>query len=86
MANVVMYSTAYCPYCMRARQLLEQKGVIFEEIRVDLYPEKREQMIEKSGGYTVPQLFINDVAIGGCDELYALEAQGRLDDMLKEKG
>ena len=86
MANVVMYSTAYCPFCMRARQLLEDKKVIFEEIDVDLNPERRAEMVERSGRRTVPQIFIDGISIGGWDELSALEAQGRLDGMLIEKG
>ncbi|MGQ3888754.1 glutaredoxin 3 [Legionella sp. CNM-1927-20] len=84
MANVVMYSTSYCPYCMRAKQLLDSKGVSYQEIRVDEEPEKREEMMAKSGRRTVPQIFINNQSIGGCDDLYALESQGRLDQLLKD--
>ncbi|MGL6028735.1 MAG: glutaredoxin 3 [Legionella sp.] len=83
MAEVIMYSTGYCPYCTRARALLEQKKVDFTDIRIDLHPELRDEMISKSGGTTVPQIFINGQAIGGCDDLYALEAQGTLNQLLK---
>ena len=83
MVEVIMYSTGYCPYCTRARALLEQKKVGFTDIRVDLHPELRDEMISKSGGTTVPQIFINGQVIGGCDDLYALEAQGTLNQLLK---
>ena len=83
MAEVVMYSTGYCPYCMRARELLQQKKVLFTDIRIDLQPELREEMLQKSHRHTVPQIFINGQHIGGCDDLYALEAQGKLDQLLK---
>lgn len=79
-----MYSTAYCPFCIRGRELLRRKNIEFEEIRVDIQPELRDEMIKKSGGrYTVPQIFINDHAIGGCDDLYTLEHQGKLDQLLR---
>jgi len=84
MANVVVYSSNYCPYCIRAKQLLNSKNIAFEEINVDGEPEIRQQMTEKSGRRTVPQIFINDAAIGGCDDLYALEATGQLDKLLTE--
>ncbi|MCC5014140.1 MULTISPECIES: glutaredoxin 3 [Legionella] len=83
MAEVIMYSTAYCPYCMRARQLLESKGVSYTDIRIDDEPAKRDEMIAKSGRHTVPQIFINGQPIGGCDDMYALEHQGRLDELLR---
>ncbi|HHF7344772.1 TPA: glutaredoxin 3 [Legionella feeleii] len=83
MAEVIMYSTAYCPYCMRARQLLESKGVSYTDIRIDDEPAKRDEMIAKSGRRTVPQIFINGQPIGGCDDMYALEHQGRLDELLR---
>lgn len=83
MPVVIMYSTGYCPYCIRARDLLKQKNVSFTEIRVDEQPELREEMIRKSGRHTVPQIFINGHHIGGCDDLYALEAQGKLNPLLK---
>lgn len=83
MAEVIMYSTGSCPYCIRARDLLNEKNISFTDIRVDLQPELREEMIVKSGRRTVPQIFINGQAIGGCDDLYALEAQGKLNQLLK---
>jgi glutaredoxin 3 len=83
MVDVVMYSTLYCPYCSRAKDLLHKKQIDFTEIRVDLHPEFREEMITKSGRHTVPQIFINGQAIGGCDDLYALEHQGKLDQLLR---
>jgi glutaredoxin 3 len=78
-----MYSTAVCPYCIRAEKLLNRKGVTdIEKIRIDLEPERREEMIRRTGRRTVPQLFIGDVHVGGCDDLHALDRQGRLDLML----
>lgn len=83
MAEVIMYSTGSCPYCIRAKDLLNKKNVSFTDIRVDLQPELRGEMMVKSGRRTVPQIFINGQAIGGCDDLYALEAQGKLNQLLK---
>lgn len=83
MVQVIMYTTGYCPYCAKARDLLHQKSVIFNDIRIDLQPELRDEMISKSGRRTVPQIFINGQHIGGCDDLYALEAQGKLNQLLK---
>ena len=84
MANVIVYSSAHCPYCVMAKQLLDRKGVDYEEIRVDLDPSRREEMMKKSRQRTVPQIFIDDRPIGGCDDLYALDAQGMLDRLLKK--
>ena len=84
--SVIMYSTGYCPYCARARKLFEMKGVDYREIRIDDHPEKREEMIAKSGRNTVPQIFINGQHIGGCDDMYALENQGKLDKLLQKLG
>jgi glutaredoxin 3 len=86
MPDVVMYSTGFCPYCVRARMLLERKGVAFTEIRVDLQPQQRTEMIQRSGRTSVPQIFIGDVHVGGCDDMYALEHQGRLDPLLSAAG
>jgi glutaredoxin 3 len=80
--RVVMYSTAWCPYCARARELFEKKGVAFEEIDIDTLPQARADMIRKCGGDTVPQIFIGETHVGGSDELYALESAGSLDSML----
>ena len=85
MAKVEVYSSMWCPFCYRAKQLLKKKDVAFEEIDVDGDPAVRAAMRERaSGRHTVPQIFINDNGIGGCDELYALESQGKLDDLLNE--
>jgi len=82
--KVVMYSTGWCPYCSRARELLKNKGVDFEEIDVDARPKARTEMMARSGGRrTVPQIFIGATHVGGCDDLLALEAGGRLDTLLK---
>ena len=85
MARVEIYTTEYCPYCIRARMLLNDKGVPFEEFDVGADPALRAQMVERAGGRrTVPEIFINGRIIGGFDELYALEQEGRLDAMLAE--
>jgi len=82
--KVLVYSTDWCPYCSRARRLLEAKGVAYEEIDVDVVPGAREQMMARSGGRdSVPQIFIGAHHVGGSDELAALEAAGRLDPLLK---
>ena len=79
MRVVKMYTTAVCPYCIRAKQILKAKGVEqIEEIRVDTDPQARAQMMEITGRRTVPQIFIGDAHVGGCDELLALDAQGGL--------
>jgi glutaredoxin 3 len=83
MARVLMYSTAVCPYCMRAEQLLHSKGVTeIEKIRVDLQPELRLAMMEKTGRRTVPQIYINDEHVGGYDDLAALDHAGTLESLL----
>ena len=81
--QVLMYSTRYCPFCIRARALLESKGVPCEDVRVDEHPWRRREMMEKSNRYTVPQIWIGEKHIGGCDELFALEREGRLDEELR---
>jgi glutaredoxin 3 len=81
--KVVIYSTGWCPYCSRAKQLLESKGVDFEEIDVDARPEARAEMMTRSGRRSVPQIFIGATHVGGCDDLHELEASGRLDTLLK---
>jgi thioredoxin reductase (NADPH) len=84
MKNVVVYSKDYCPYCVRAKELLSSKGVKYEEIQVDVHPERMPEMIEKAnGGKTVPQIFIDEQHVGGCDDLYALEREGKLDGLLQ---
>jgi len=81
--KVVVYLTGWCPYCTRAKQLLERKGVDFEEIDVDARPEARKDMTARSGRSSVPQIFIGATHVGGCDDLHELEASGRLDTLLK---
>jgi glutaredoxin 3 len=81
--KVVVYLTGWCPYCTRAKQLLDRKGVDFEEIDVDARPEARKEMTARSGRSSVPQIFIGATHVGGCDDLHALEASGRLDSLLK---
>jgi len=83
MAKVVIYTTNYCPYCDRAKSLLQMKGAQYDEIRVDRDEQARAEMMEKSGRRTVPQIFINEQPIGGFDDLWALEQQGKLDQLLK---
>jgi glutaredoxin 3 len=81
--QVEMYASDWCGYCRRARALLEKKGVAFTEIDVDMIPGARAEMVARGGGDTVPQVFIGGRAVGGCDELQALDAAGRLDPLLK---
>ncbi len=83
MQSVKMYSSAWCPYCIRAKQLLEAKGVQdLEEILVDQAPEERRRMMEITGRRTVPQIFIGETHVGGCDDLVALDSRGALDPLL----
>ena len=79
---VTLYTTRYCPYCIRAKRLFDDKGVRYTDIAVDAEPEKRLEMMQRSGRRTVPQIWIGDLHIGGCDDLYSLERQGRLDGLL----
>ena len=81
--NITIYSSTWCPYCIRAKQLLTEKGYKFKEIIVDGKPEIRAEMNEKAGRNSVPQIWINNQHIGGCDDLIALEQAGKLDDLLK---
>lgn len=84
MAKVEIYTKAVCPYCVRAKQLLDSKGVTYTEIPVDTDPKELEMMLLRAEGRrTVPQIFINDMGIGGCDDLYALNSAGKLDALLK---
>ena len=83
MAKVEMYTTAWCPYCARARAVLEEKGVDYAEISLDEEPGRRAEMIRRAhGGRTVPQIFINGEHIGGCDDMVALDRKGLLDPKL----
>lgn len=84
--QVVMYSTNYCGYCVRARSLLERKGVTIQEIKVDEVAGERETMVQRSGGRrTVPQIFIGERHVGGYDDLAALDRSGELDQLLMSK-
>tara|TARA_R110000868_G_scaffold119854_2_gene317967 strand:+ start:1911 stop:2168 length:258 start_codon:yes stop_codon:yes gene_type:complete len=81
--KVEIYTKGHCPYCHRAKALLTEKGVAFEEFKIDVQPELRASMIERAnGGSTVPQIFINNQHIGGCDDMFALESQNKLDSLL----
>jgi glutaredoxin 3 len=81
--TVTIYTRPFCGYCTRALALLQKKGVSIRQIDAGDTPGAREEMIERSGGYTFPQIFIGDKHIGGCDELYALERAGELDPLLE---
>jgi len=86
MPPVKMYTTAVCPYCQRAEQLLRARGVTeIEKIRIDLDPAARDEMMQITGRRTVPQIFIADYHVGGCDDLYALDNEGRLAALLDEQ-
>lgn len=80
---IVMYAAGWCPYCQRARGLLTKKGLAFTEIDVDSGPAVREQMIARSGRRTVPQIFIGERHVGGCDDLFALDGSGELDRLIQ---
>ena len=82
MAKVEVYTKAYCPYCVRAKHLLEKLNVDYTEIPIDGDSELRQHMISIAGGHTVPQIIIDEQPIGGCDDLYALHAAGKLEPML----
>ena len=82
LVKVEMYSTPVCPYCIRAKALLNKKGVPFEEINVMINPTKRQEMMKRANGHTVPQIFIDGKPIGGCDEMFELDFDGDLDEML----
>jgi glutaredoxin 3 len=82
--KVVMYATSWCPYCERARALFARKQVAFEEIDIDAAPQRRQEMMTRSGRRTVPQIFVGDVHVGGCDDLHAIDAQGGLDPLLAQ--
>jgi len=83
MQPVKMYTTAVCPYCIRAKQILKAKGVdTIDEVRVDMQPQERMKMMEITGRRTVPQIFIGDTHVGGCDDLMALDSRGGLVPLL----
>jgi len=78
-----MYTTAVCPYCVNAKKLLAQKGVVAEEIRIDIQPQLRQEMMQRSGQRTVPQIWIDELHVGGFTDLWALERAGKLDPLLQ---
>ncbi len=82
MKKIVIYTTKICPYCVRAKALLDRKGAKYEEISVEDDKEREKMIIKASGRRTVPQIFIGDFHVGGCDDLHALDAQGKLDKLL----
>ncbi|MCR6643430.1 MAG: glutaredoxin 3 [Terricaulis sp.] len=82
MPSVTIYTRAACPYCVRAVDLLHSKGAAFTEIDATADPEKRQEMIQRSGRFTFPQIFIGETHVGGCDDLHALERRGALDPLL----
>ncbi len=82
MAKVTMYSTGVCPYCQMAERLLTAKGVTIEKVRIDLQPDRRAEMMEKTGRRTVPQIYVGDTHVGGYDDLSALDRAGKLDELL----
>ncbi len=82
MAQVTIYSRSWCSFCAQAKHLLSQKNIDFNEIDIELHPEKRDEMIELTGRTSVPQLFIDQQPIGGCDDLMALNSSGELDKLL----
>lgn len=82
MAKVELYYAPWCPYCRRAKQLLDEKKINYTLIDVDADPNERDVMQQRGGGHTIPQIFINDKSIGGCDALYALDAAGELEKLL----
>ncbi len=83
MPKIDIYTTQFCPYCVRAKKLLQSKGASYNEIRLDQDPSRSEECLTRSnGGRTVPQIFIGDLHVGGCDDLYELERQGKLDTLL----
>ncbi|MEH6577455.1 MAG: glutaredoxin 3 [Amphritea sp.] len=82
MKAITLYSNAWCPFCKRAKMLLDHKGARYTEINIDQTAGKRQEMIERSGRTSVPQIFVEDIHVGGCDDLYALEHQDKLDTLL----
>ena len=83
MSEVTIYTKPYCPYCVRALDLLEKKGVAFTEIEAAFDPEKRQEMMQRSGRATFPQIFVGDRHIGGSDDMMALEREGKRDPLLQ---
>lgn len=85
-SDVLIYSSNFCPFCVRAKQLLQSKGLGFKELVVDGDPELRQQMMQKSGRHTVPQIWVGETHVGGCDDLFALERAGEFDTLVQSAG
>ena len=81
--KVLIYTTRFCPYCIRAKYLLDNKNVSYKEVSVDAKPALRQEMMQKANSHTVPQIWIGDTHVGGCDELFMLERAGTLDSLLQ---
>ena len=87
MVDVIIYTMGFCPFCYHAKKLLDSKGVPYDEIDVNMPPGGRQEMMQRANvGHTLPQIFIGETHVGGCDELYALEQQARLDCLLNPQG
>lgn len=86
MTTVTVYSSAICPYCVAAKNYLRNKAIAYEEVRVDLDPERREEMLSRSRRSSVPQIFLGDLHIGGYDDLVAADRSGRLSELLAQAG
>ncbi|MBY4678910.1 glutaredoxin 3 [Marinobacterium arenosum] len=84
MKDILIYSSAWCPFCVRAKMLLDSKNLSYTELDVDQQPELRREMMERAQRHTVPQIFIGDHHVGGCDDLFALERAGELDPLLAD--
>ncbi|MDO6562751.1 glutaredoxin 3 [Amphritea sp. 1_MG-2023] len=84
MPQITLYSNSWCPFCRRAKMLLDHKNAHYDEINVEAVAGARQDMIQRSGRTSVPQIFINELHIGGCDDLFALEQQGKLDQLLAD--
>lgn len=82
MPDVIIYSSQYCPFCFRAKAIFQQKSVKYTELNVDTNPKLKKEMMEKSGRRTVPQIWIGEQHIGGCDDLMAIQSNGKLDKLL----
>lgn len=85
-SDICLYTTRFCPFCLQAKQLLDAKGLVYSEISVDDNPELRMEMINLSGRRTVPQIWVGETHVGGCDDLWALERSGQLDSLVKAEG
>ncbi|WP_348672054.1 glutaredoxin 3 [uncultured Abyssibacter sp.] len=86
MPRIEIYTTRYCPYCLMAKRLLQARGLAFDEIAVDEDPDTRRAMTRRAGRHTVPQIFIGETHVGGCDDLHAMDASGELTRVLQQQG